>query len=199
MMLSPFSRFVPLILLASVLAVLPSQARPAAPSPPSLNDPGFHPIQQMYFLKKAKPDVERIGVLWKEGVGDQEEKLQTMQRAAAAIQGQLFLAYVESASDVGPQFRELTREHNIDALWIVENDGIVDAATPRQYLIANALKQGIPLVAPTEAWVSEGAPMAVRKIGNQFHIVLNERAAAATALEVPAEYESVTELVASNE
>ena len=197
-MLSLFSRLVPLILVASVLAVPLSQARSAPPSPLPPNEPGFHPLQQMYYLKQAKTDVERIGVLWKKGVANQEEKLKSMRRAVASIQGTLFLAYVDAPSDVGPQFRELTREHDIDVLWVVENDGIVDAATPRQYLITNALKQGIPLVAPTEAWVSEGAPMAVRKVGDQFHIMLNERTAAATALDVPAEYESVTKLVASN-
>ena len=157
----------------------------------------FHPMQQMFLLKKVKPDVQRIGVIWKKGVADQEAKLEAIRRAVATIQGKLFVAYVESKADVGGQFRQLARKHDVQALWVVENDGIVDAAAPRQYLIENAAKSGIPLLAPTEDWVSAGAPMAVRKEGDIFRILLNEPAANATSIKVPAKYKSQTKLIAA--
>ena len=157
----------------------------------------FHPMQQMFLLKKVKPDVQRVGVIWKKGVADQEAKLEAIRRAVATIQGQLFVAYVESKSDVGGQFRQLARKHDVQVLWVVENDGIVDAGAPRQYLIENAAKHGIPLLAPTEDWVSAGAPMAVRKEGDTFRILLNEPAADATSIKVPAKYESQTKLIAA--
>ncbi len=185
------------LVIVALLVAAPGFATSSETAPPTATASSFYPMQQMYFLKKIKPDVERVGVLWKKGVKNQEEKLQALRRATTSIQTTLYLAYVEQKSDIGNQFRELTRSHDVDVIWIVENDGIVDAATPKQFLIESALKRGIPLLAPTEDWVNAGAPVAVAKNGEDFQIVLNKPAAAATSLDVPAEYESLTKLVAA--
>lgn len=156
-------------------------------------------IQQLFMLKELKPDVERVGVIWKEGIPKQDSKLETAKRAAASIQGKLFVGYAEKASDVAEQFRLMTRDHDVDALWIIENDGVVDGSTSKQYLIENAVKEGIPLLAPTSDWVDAGAPLSIGKSNGELELMINEPAAAATGLEVPSEYESqATPVVAAN-
>jgi putative ABC transport system substrate-binding protein len=93
----------------------------------------------------------------------------------------------------------MTRQHDVQALWIVENDGIVNASTPQKYLIENAVKEGIPLLAPTKDWVDAGAPLAIGKANGEVEIMLNEPAADATGLQVPNEYKSRTQpVVAAN-
>jgi putative ABC transport system substrate-binding protein len=156
-------------------------------------------IQQLFLLKKLKPDVKRVGIIWKEGISKQDSKLETAKRAAASIKGKLFVGYAEKASDVAEQFRLLTRDHNVQALWIIENDGVVDGSTSKQYLIENAVKEGIPLLAPTSDWVDAGAPLSIAKSDGELELMINEPAAAATGLEVPSEYESqATPVVAAN-
>lgn len=159
--------------------------------PASGQGAGFYPMQQMHFLSKMNPDIKRIGVLWKKGVSGQEQKLSEVKRAIASVKGKLFIAYVEGESDVAEKFRLLTGQHDVDALWVVENDGVVDASAPKQYLVKNAVKEGVPLLAPSKDWVSGGAPVAVAKSNGSFQIVLNEGAAQATGLKVPSQYQNL--------
>lgn len=156
-------------------------------------------LQQLFLLKKLKPEVKRVGIIWKKGASDQKSELKTAKRAVASIQGKLFVGYVEEASDVAEQFRLMTREHNIHALWIIENDGVVNGSTSKQYLIENAVKEGIPLLAPTSDWVDAGAPLSIAESDGDLELLINEPAAAATGLEVPKKYESqATPVVAAN-
>lgn len=156
-------------------------------------------IAQLYHLKEMKPDVKRIGLICKKGVPGQKEMLRGAERAAASIEGKLFVGYVRTEDGVPSAFRTLNREHDVQALWIVENDGVVNAAVPQKYLVENAVKNGIPLLAPTRGWVNAGAPMTLEKSGGETEIVLNKPAANATGLQVPAEYEPrTTPIVAAN-
>lgn len=154
-------------------------------------------VQQMFFLNKMRPDVERIGLIWKRGAADQEKTIERANRAVASINSKLYVGYVEDKSDVAEQFRVMTREHDVQAIWVIENDGVVNAAAPREYLIKNTIRQGIPLVAPSRDWVDAGAPVAIAKNGGAIQILLNEQAAKATALKVPEKYQSNTELIAA--
>ena len=154
-------------------------------------------VQQMFFLNKMRPDVERIGLIWKRGAADQEKTIERANRAVASINSKLYVGYVEDKSDVAEQFRVMTREHDVQAIWVIENDGVVNAAAPREYLIKNTIRQGIPLVAPSRDWVDAGAPVAIAKNGEAIQILLNEQAAKATALKVPEKYQSNTELIAA--
>lgn len=156
-------------------------------------------IQQMFYLKKMKPDVERIGVIWKDGVSGQEQRLEEAKRAVATIDGKLFVAYVDDESDVPEKFRVMIQEHDVQTLWIVEDDEIVSATAPRKYLIENTVKEGIPLLAPTMEWVDAGAPMTFGKSNGEVEIMLNKPAAEATGLQVPEKFKSRTNpVVAAN-
>ena len=189
-----------------VLAALLLGAFPSGPpsSPPSdgavgVDDGKVGLIQQIFFLNKMKPDVKRVGLIWKKGLPNQKDKLETAKRAVASIGGTLYVGYVEGASEVADQFRLLTRDHDVQALWIVENDGIVNASTPQKYLIENAIENGVPLLAPTQDWVHAGAPLAIAKPNGELQIMLNEPAATATGLQVPDKYKSKTKpVVAAN-
>ncbi len=154
-------------------------------------------VQQMFFLNKMRSDVERVGLIWKQGAANQEQMIERANRAVASIDGKLYVGYVEDKSGVAEQFRVLTRKHDVQAIWVIENDGVVNASAPRKYLIKNTIKEGIPLVAPSRDWVDAGAPVTIAKNGGAIQILLNERAAEATALEVPEKYQSNTELIAS--
>lgn len=156
-------------------------------------------IKQIFYLKKMKPGVKRIGLIWKKGIPDQEEKLEMANRAVASVGGELFVGYVRDESEVPEAFRVMNREHDVQVLWIVGNDGIVSAPVPRKYLIENAVEEGIPLLAPTTEWVSAGAPLALESSNGETRIMLNEPAANATGLQVPDKYESRTSpVVAAN-
>lgn len=190
-------RFRTLFVLPLALAIILGFTT-AADRPLNVDDnEDFYPIQQMYHLNKLRPDVERVGLIWKRGVPDQEKRLKAVKRAVASIEGKLFVGYVENEADIAEKFRLLTRKHDVQVIWILENDGLVDASAPREFLIKNSVKQGIPLLAPTKNWVSAGAPIAIGKVNGKFRIFLNEPAAEATALKVPEDYEAETELVAS--
>lgn len=189
------------MLVALLLGVFPSGPHTPLPTDGEQGVDGGEVglIQQIYFLKKMKPDVKRVGLIWKQGLPDQKAKLERAKRAVASIGGTLYVGYVEDESEVADQFRLLTRDHDIHALWIVENDGIVNASTPQQYLIKNAIEEGVPLLAPTQSWVDAGAPLTIAKTSGKIQIMLNEPAAKATGLQVPEKYKPQTKpVVAAN-
>lgn len=189
------------LLAALLLGTFPSGSRSPLPTDGEHGIDGGEVglIQQIYFLKKMKPDVKRVGLIWKKGLPNQKTKLEKAKRAVASIGGTLYVGYVESQSEVADKFRLLTRDHDVHALWIVENDGIVDASTPQKYLIKNAIERGVPLLAPTQSWVDAGAPLTIAKANGKLQIMLNEPAAKATGLQVPKKYKPQTKpVVAAN-
>ena len=169
--------------------------REDVPRTEARSGPGL--VQQMFFLNKMRSDIERVGVIWKRGAKGQEKTIERANRAVASIKGKLYVGYVEDKSGVAEQFRVLTREHDVQAIWILENDGVVNASAPRKYLIKNTIRQGIPLLAPSRDWVDAGAPVAIDENNGAVQILLNEPAAKATALTVPEKYQSNTELIAA--
>lgn len=194
-----------LVALPLLVAVTAGVGLPASPADqPSQEDvtrtavgsgPGL--VQQMFFLNKMRSDIERVGVIWKRGAKGQEQTIERANRAVASINGTLYVGYVKDKSGVAEQFRVLTRKHDVQAIWVLENDGVVNASAPRKYLIKNTIRQGIPLLAPSRDWVDAGAPVAIDESNGAVQILLNEPAAKATALTVPKKYQSNTELIAA--
>jgi putative ABC transport system substrate-binding protein len=190
----------PVLTVLTVGAGLPASSadqppREDIPRTEARSGPGL--VQQMFFLNKMRSDIERVGVIWKRGAKGQEQTIERANRAVASIKGKLYVGYVEDKSGVAEQFRVLTREHDVQAIWILENDGVVNASAPRKYLIKNTIRQGIPLLAPSRDWVDAGAPVAIDENNGAVQILLNEPAAKATALTVPKKYQSNTELIAA--
>ena len=150
------------------------------------------PMQQMYIMKEVQPNIERLGIIWNRATHD-EETLTKIRRAGTSLKVQLFLAEVSDLSDIAPQFRELTRTHKVQAVWVVKNDGLLDSSTGKSFLIKNAVKAGIPLIAPSEDWVSEGAFIAMKKQDGGIYLMVNKSAAAALSLTVPDKYAERTQ------
>lgn len=164
---------------------------------PASVDNDVTPMQQMFIMKELKPDIQRLGIIWA-SAGSDEEKMLKIRRAGTSLKMQLFLAEIGGLSDIAPQFRTLKQTHNIQALWIVENDGLVDSSTGKGFLIKNALQAGIPIFAPSEDWVNAGACATMTKKDGGIHLVVNETAAKALSISVPEKYLERTQFLASN-
>ena len=179
------------VALLLVAATLVSAFFPAPPTP------DVTPMQQMFIMKEVKPDIERLGIMWNKDAHD-EETLTRIRRAATSLKVQLFLAEVGGLNDIAPQFRTLTRKHKVQALWIVMNDGLVDSAIGKSFLTKNAVKVGIPLFAPSEDWVKEGALLSMIKKDGGLHLVVNKAVANALSITVPEKYLERTQFLATN-
>jgi len=151
----------------------------------------------MYIMKEIMPDVERLGIIWYKETRD-EEVLTKIRRAGTSLKVQLFLAEVSELSDIAPHFRVLMRKHNIQALWVVQNDGLIDSSIGKSFLIKNAVKGGIPLFAPSEDWVNEGAFITLIKQDGKIFLVVNKSAVDAMSLTVPQKYAEHTQFLASH-
>ena len=181
-MMRSVTRIFLLLVAASILGATTSSAK----SP-------LTPIQQMFLLKKMKPDVEKVGIIWAKDAPGHDELMPQIKRAATSSGVKLFVSYVTSMKDVANHFRQLEREHGINALWIVDDSGVLSNDVARSFLIKNTTKSGIPMLAPSQDWVTAGASVSLQKTDGEIQIVLNKAAAAATALAVPADYENQTQ------
>jgi putative ABC transport system substrate-binding protein len=176
------------LLAVTLLALVGAQPHSAQATQPPLS-----PIQQMFIMKKLKPDVERVGVIWTDGAKAHDEMMPSIRRAAAASNVKLFVAYVQGPKDVSAHFRKLVSKHDIQTLWIVDDSGVLSTNIARNYLIKNTTQEGIPILAPSQDWVSAGASVAMHKENGEIRLVLNKAATTATAITVPADYEAQAE------
>jgi len=176
-MRSFFSRSLTVLIAALCLGVTTA----SAPAP-------LTPIQQMYILKEMKPDMKRVGLIWKKSSPRHDELMPQVQRAAAASGVKIFMAYVKNIQDVAPSYRTLKQKHDIDVLWILEDDAPVNSNVARSFLIKTATENGVPILAPSKAWVDAGAPVTLQRTGEDIQIMVNKAAAAATALNIPDKY-----------
>lgn len=181
-MMRSVSRILLLLIVASLLGATTATANPP-----------LTPIQQMFLLKKMKPDVEKVGIIWAEDAPGHDELMPQIKRAANSSGVKLFVAYASSMKDVAGHFRSLKSEHGINALWIVDDTGVLSNDVARSFLIKNTTESGIPMLAPSQDWVTAGASVSLQKTDGEIQIVLNKAAAAATALAVPADYENQTQ------
>lgn len=150
------------------------------------------PIQQMFILKKMKPDIKRVGIIWAKNSPNHDALMPQIKRAAASANVKLFVAYPKNMQEVAPNFRELASTHKIQALWIVEEDQVVNNSVARNFLIKNATKSGIPILAPSKDWVTAGASVTMHRQNGEVQIIVNKAAAAATALTIPDKYKGKT-------
>ncbi|GIV61236.1 MAG: ABC transporter substrate-binding protein [Rhodothermaceae bacterium] len=159
---------------------------------------GPTPIQQLFVIKELKPGLERIGLIWDKNVTDTGALMPQVQRASASTGIKVFLAEVADLKDVAPQFRTLAREHQVQAIWILESTGVMDNGVTRSFIIKNATSAGLPVFAPSEAWVNEGASVAVIKDDGGISLLVNKAAAEAMSLTIPEKYLERTQYLALN-
>lgn len=158
---------------------------------------GITPLQQLFVMKDVKPNLERVGIIVSKA-NNNEEMRETIQRAGAALNVQLVLAEVSALPDIAPNFRTLVREHKVQVLWIPYDDDVLNSPNGRGFLIQNALKAGIPVFAPSKAWVNEGACMTMTKGADGIELIVNKTAADALSITVPDAYAQRTQFLAAN-
>lgn len=144
------------------------------------------------------PQVERVGLIWSEKSANHGELMPKVQRAAAASGIEVFVAYAEAVPDIAAQYRALRSNHDVQALWVLEETGAMSSNMARSFLIKEALKTSLPLLAPTEAWVNDGAALHLQQRGGEVHVVANRSAFDAMGLAIPDKYSSQTSYLTMN-
>ncbi len=166
----------------------------AAPTPSA----DVTPIQQLFILKELKPDVKRVGIVWSSDRSDKDVLLKKIQQAATSTGVEIFLAEAGAVKDVAPKFRNLVDKHSIQVLWIVGDDGLVDQQVVRTYLVKQATKSLIPILAPNADWITAGASVALTRADGSTGLIVNRAAAEAMALTIPPQYEERTSYLATS-
>ncbi len=155
-------------------------------------------IQQMFVIKELKPAVERVGIMLDPNVSSVEKLMPQIQRAGASTGVKVFLTEVKDLKDVAPRYRKLIRDHEIQALLIVNGEGVMGNPIARSFLIKNATTASIPVFAPDADWINEGASVSITKVNGSISLLVNRAAASATALQIPEKYLERTEYLAVN-
>lgn len=156
------------------------------------------PIQQLFLIKELKPDIARIGVIWDKNTANRDKILPQLERASAATGIKVIVGEVANLQEVGPQFRTLLRDHKIEALWILEEAGLLGQSATRSFLIKSATQAGMPVFAPSETWLKEGACVTWRKDASGIQLVVNKAVAEAMGITIPAKYQDRTAFLAMN-
>lgn len=167
-----------------------------APATPEADD--MTAAQQLFMVKQLLPDAAHVGLVWSTKIPDANQKMDLLKRTAANLGVTLYLASVEDLKDVGPEVRRIVRDYNLDAVLITHNDGLVDQGAAKQFIITHALQNRLPLFAPSTDWVEAGAAVAFHRVEKDVHLAVNEQAARATKLAVPASFADKTAYLSSN-
>ncbi len=178
----------------AVLSFLLSTAFVLVPA----NESDVTPIQQLFLIKELKPDISRIGVIWDKSATSRDQILPQLERASAATGIKVIVGEVSNLQEVAPQFRTLLRDHKIEALWILEESGLLGRAATRSFLIKSATQAGMPVFAPSETWLKEGACVTWRKDAGGIQLVVNKAVAEAMGITIPDKYQNRTAFLAMN-
>ncbi len=162
------------------------------------NESDVTPIQQLFLIKELKPDISRIGVIWDKSATSRNQILSQLERASAATGIKVIVGEVSNLQEVAPQFRTLLRDHKIEALWILEESGLLGRAATRSFLIKSATQAGMPVFAPSETWLKEGACVTWRKDAGGIQLVVNKAVAEAMGITIPNKYQNRTAFLAMN-
>ncbi len=164
------------------LLLLPALLLLAAAAPLA-NEPATH-NQQLFVLKSLKPDAKSVGLMVSADFARDEAAMTSVRRAATGAGVKIFLGTVETVRDVATKFRDLKGE-NVDAIWVIEAEGVMGDRATRSFLIDNTTRQRVPLMAPSATWVAEGAAAAVEKGGAGLSVAVNAKVLAALSINVP--------------
>jgi ABC-type uncharacterized transport system substrate-binding protein len=157
------------------------------------------PLQQLFVLKEIRPELERVGIIWNKDSADRSGLMTQVERAAATTGVRIFVAYASGVTDIATAYRELVRQNNIQAVWVVDAaDDIVGSRMGRDFLIKNTASSGLTLVAPATDWVEAGAHMTFVREGANIRLRVNRRAADAARLVIPANILERTDFLAAN-
>ncbi len=173
-------RTIPLALIVALLLT--------AATPSTTPDNPLSPMQKLFVLKEVKPDVQRVGILWNPDAVNVAALTRLLQVAGTSTQIEVFIGEAKKVKDVAPRWRELTETHAIDVLWVLENDGLMEQDAVQSYLLKQATKARIPVLAPDSDWVQAGATLALAADAGAIQLHVNKASQSALGLEIPEKY-----------
>ncbi|GAB5518591.1 MAG: ABC transporter substrate binding protein [Rhodothermales bacterium] len=186
-----------LFALPSILAFLGLSPAFTSESDPAAQASDVTPLQQLFVAKEIKPDLERIGIIWKAG-DNRDELMDKIKRAGASTGIKVFLAEADDMKDVAPRFRELTRDRKVQMIWVVQDDDLLTQDMIQSFLVKSATEALVPLLVPNSAWVDAGGTVALERADGSIKLVVNKKAIDAMALTVPAKYQEGVTYLAAN-
>ncbi len=160
---------------------------------PGEND--ITPKQYLFMIKELVPGIQTVGIL-RSSSSEMGNWVEKIERAAAVMQVKVVIAGVADLKDVAKQFKNLIETHNIQALWVFEDDQVLNSTVSRKYLIKNANLSKIPLFAPSVDWINEGGCVNLTKEGGKVQLRVNEKTARILNLSIPEKYLPNTEFLA---
>lgn len=176
--------------------VLPALLLLLAAATPLAKEPASH-NQQLFVLKTLKPSTKSVGLMVSSRMAADEATMTSVKRAAAGAGFTIFLSTIDTIRDVAPKFRDL-RAEGVQAIWVIEGNGVMADRATRSFLIENTTRQQVPLLAPSASWVSEGACASVEKVGGNLSVALNQKVLSALSITVPESLKESAQLLATN-
>lgn len=171
-----------------------------------LSHPGFYansgkvtPLQQLYVMKELISELHTVGIILNKDKVDRESLLPRLQRASAQLGLKLVIAEIKELRDIATNFRNLTDNHQVKAVLILDNDDIIGSEIGKKYLIKQSTLNNIPLFAPAREWVNEGALLYIYKEGNKTALYVNKKTAEVLSVTIPEKYLENTQFFAMNE
>ncbi|MEM6647077.1 MAG: ABC transporter substrate binding protein [Bacteroidota bacterium] len=155
------------------------------------------PLQQLFVAKEIKPDLERVGIIWKSGES-RDALMEKIKRAGASTGIKVFLTEADDMQDVAPRFRELTRDHKVQMIWVVEDDALLSQGVIKSFLVKSATEALVPLLVPNSDWVDAGGTVALERVEGSIKLVVNKKSIDAMSLTVPAKYQDEATYLAAN-
>lgn len=146
------------------------------------------PLQQIYIMKQFFPELKCVGVLWNENVVDTNKLYPQLERASAQFGIKIVVSNVQQMKDVPTEFKNLKQKHNIQVLWVIGDDEILNGEVSRKYLIKQSIFSNLPLFAPSNLWVNEGAFISIIKEGNATKLFVNQQTAKVLSINIPEAY-----------
>jgi len=184
-----------LLALPSILAFLGLAPNVNTTAPAS--ESGVTPLQQLFVAKEIKPDLERVGIIWKSGES-RDALMEQIKRAGASTNVKVFVAEADDMQDVAPRFRELTRDHKVQMIWVVQDDALLAQGVIKSFLVKSATEALVPLLVPNTEWVDAGGTVALERVDGSIKLVVNKKAIDAMSLTVPDKYQEGATYLAAN-
>ncbi len=163
------------------------------------NSANVTPLQQLYVMRELISDLHTVGILMNKNAVDGKTILPRLQRASAQMGLKIVIAEIEKLSDIAKRFRNLTDNHQVEAVLILGNDNIISSEISKKYLIKQTILNNIPLFAPAREWVSEGAFLHIYKEGNKTVLFVNKKTAEVLSVTIPEKYLESTRFFALNQ